>query len=235
LLLNLRSLVFYLGYILLTTWFGITGIILFGWQPYGIRRRYILLWNRLVIFWLKITCGVTYEVEGLKQLPAGPFVVLSNHQSQWETFYLQLIFQPLATIMKRELLNIPGFGWGLRLLKPIAIDRSNPRDAMRQMLGKGKHRIEEGISVLVFPEGTRNIEATKKYARGGAALAVESGAQLVLVAHNAGRYWPPHQFAKHPGTIQVSISEPIDSEGKTARELTQAAQQWIESKVNTMP
>ena len=105
---------------------------------------------------------------------------------------------------------------------------------MRQMLGKGKHRIEEGISVLVFPEGTRNIEATKKYARGGAALAVESGAQLVLVAHNAGRYWPPHQFAKHPGTIQVSISEPIDSEGKTARELTQAAQQWIESKVNTM-
>ena len=164
-LLNLRSLVFYLGYILLTTWFGITGIILFGWQPYGIRRRYILLWNRLVIFWLKITCGVTYEVEGLKQLPAGPFVVLSNHQSQWETFYLQLIFQPLATIMKRELLNIPGFGWGLRLLKPIAIDRSNPRDAMRQMLGKGKHRIEEGISVLVFPEGTRNIEATKKYAK----------------------------------------------------------------------
>lgn len=233
-LLTLRSLIFYLGYILLTTWFGTTGIILFGWQPYSIRRRYILLWNRLAIFWLKLICGVRYRVEGLENIPSEPFVVLSNHQSQWETFYLQLLFQPLATIMKRELLNIPGFGWGLGLLKPIAIDRSNPRDAMRQMLAKGKHRIEEGISVLVFPEGTRSADRPKKYARGGAALAVESEVPLVMVAHNAGRYWPPHQLSKYPGTIELCISAPVETAGKTARELTEAAQQWIEDKVKAM-
>ena len=225
----LRSLLFYLGYIFLTLWFGFSGIILFGWQPYSIRRRYILLWNHLIILWLRITCGVKYAITGLHLVPSGPFVVLSNHQSEWETLFLQLLFQPLSTIMKRELLNIPGFGWGLRLLKPIAIDRSNPREAMRQMLNKGKDRIEEGISVLVFPEGTRSTSGTKKYARGGAALAIESGAQLVLVAHNAGKHWPPHQFVKHPGTIQISISPPIKSEGQTAQELTETAQQWIET------
>ena len=83
--------------------------------------------------------------------------------------------------------------------------------------------------MLVFPEGTRSTSGTKKYARGGAALAIESGAQLVLVAHNAGKHWPPHQFVKHPGTIQISISPPIKSEGQTAQELTETAQQWIET------
>ena len=233
-LLTLRSLIFYLGYILLTAWFGISGIILFGWQPYEIRRRYILLWNRLAIFWLKLVCGIKYQVTGLENITPGSMVVLSNHQSQWETFYLQLLFQPLATIMKRELLNIPGFGWGLRLLKPIAIDRSNPRDAMRQMLEKGKHRIEQGISVLVFPEGTRSSEGSKKYARGGAALAIESHAPLIMVAHNAGTYWPPHQLIKYPGTIEVHISAPLQTEGKTARELTEFAQTWIEDQVQSM-
>jgi len=235
LLLTIRSLFFYIGYIALTIWFGVTGIMLFGWQPYAIRRRYILLWNRLAIFWLKFTCGVRYQVEGLENIPEGPFVVLSNHQSQWETFYLQLLFQPLATIMKRELLNIPGFGWGLRLLKPIAINRGKPRDAMKQMLAKGRHRIEEGISVLVFPEGTRAPNnQIKKYARGGAALAVESNAPLVMVAHNAGSHWPPHQFIKYPGTIQVRIAEIVDRKDKTSRELTELAQCWIQAQLKEM-
>ena len=135
-MLLLRSLIFYAGYALATFWFGITGIVFFGYAPFKIRSRYILLWNRFTIAWLKLTCGVNYEIEGLDNIPNGPFVILANHESAWETMYLQLLFQPMATIMKRELLNIPFFGWGLRLLKPIAIDRGNPKDAIKQMLGK---------------------------------------------------------------------------------------------------
>jgi 1-acyl-sn-glycerol-3-phosphate acyltransferase len=230
-----RACAFYLGYILLTTWFGFTGLIFFSWLPYDIRRNYILVWNRCTIVWLRITCGVQYKVLGEDNIPPGPFVVLSKHNSQWETFYLQLLFQPLSTIMKRELLNIPGFGWGLRLLKPIAIDRGNPRDAMRQMLDQGVARLEEGVSVLVFPEGTRSPDSGKaKYARGGAALGVRAGVPLVPVAHNAGDHWPPHQLIKYPGMVTVSIGEPLETAGGNARELTEKAREWIESEVEAL-
>jgi 1-acyl-sn-glycerol-3-phosphate acyltransferase len=158
--------------------------------------------------------------------------VLSKHNSQWETFYLQLLFQPLATIMKRELLNIPAFGWGLRLLNPIAIDRGNPRDAMRQMLDQGSDRLGEGLSVLVFPEGTRTPEGIEpRYARGGAALAIRAGVPMVPVAHNAGMFWPPHRLWKYPGTIQVSIGPAINAGGSSAKELTEQAREWIEGEV----
>ena len=121
--LSLRALVFYAGYALLTAWFGITGIVVFRWLPFPTRSRYILGWNRMTIAWLRLTCAVDYTIQGLEYIPDGPVVVLSKHNSQWETFYLQLLFQPLATIMKKEILNIPGFGWGIRLLRPIAIDQ----------------------------------------------------------------------------------------------------------------
>jgi 1-acyl-sn-glycerol-3-phosphate acyltransferase len=230
LILSLRALVFYAGYILLTVWFGFSGMIFFSWQPYNIRRTYILLWNRCTIGWLRLICGVRYKVIGMDNIPPGTFVVLSKHNSQWETFYLQLLFQPLTTIMKRELLNIPAFGWGLRLIKPIAIDRGNPRDAMRQMLVLGTARIKEGISVLVFPEGTRSPRTgdKPKYARGGAALGIRAGVPLVPVAHNAGDHWPPHQLIKNPGLITVSIGQPLESSNGNAHELTEQAQGWIE-------
>lgn len=230
-LLSIRALLFYAGYVALTAWFGFTGILFFP-APYPVRRRYILGWNRCTVAWLRISCGVRYEVSGLEHIPEGPAVVLSKHNSQWETFYLQLLFQPLATIMKRELLNIPAFGWGLRLLKPIAIDRGNPRDAMRQMLDQGCDRLGQGLSVLVFPEGTRTpAETEPKYARGGAALAVRAGVPLVPVAHNAGEFWPPHQLIKYPGIIKVSIGPIMHTDNKTARELTEEAKSWIEAEV----
>lgn len=235
-MLALRASAFYVGYILLTVWFGFSGMLFFSWLPYNIRRTYILLWNRCTICWLRLVCGVRYQVRGMENIPTGPFVVLSKHSSQWETFYLQLLFQPLTTIMKRELLNIPAFGWGLRLIKPIAIDRGNPRDAMRQMLDLGTERIAEGISVLVFPEGTRSRQhdAAPRYARGGAALGIKAGVRLVTVAHNAGDHWPPHQLIKYPGLITVSIGQPLDSASGTARELTEQAQVWIEQETKSL-
>ena len=230
--LAIRTCVFYFGYTLLTTWFGITALLFASFLPYKTRRPYILAWNRAVIVWLRWCCGVRHQLIGKENLPDHPFVMLSKHQSQWETFFLLNLCDPLSTILKRELLNIPGFGWGLRLMKPIAIDRSNPRESLKQMMELGIQRLQEGNAVLVFPEGTRIDPGSKgNFARGGANLAIKAGVPIVLAAHNAGRFWPARKFLKYPGTITFVISEPMDTAGKTSREITEMAHNWIENKV----
>ena len=233
--LGCRTVVFYIGYTLLTTWFGITALTIMGYFSYPRRRPYILLWNRGVVRWLQWSCGVKHRLIGRENLPDEPYVILSKHQSQWETYFLLSLCDPLSTILKKELLNIPGFGWGLRLMRPIAIDRGNPRAALRQMMELGKQRLSEGNAVLVFPEGTRtNPGSTTSYARGGANLAIKADVPVVFIAHNTGRFWPARKFLKFPGTIQVEISKPISVEGKTSREITAMAQEWIEGKVTEM-
>lgn len=168
----------------------------------------------------------------MEKIPKGQAcVVLSKHQSPWETFYLQLLFAPLSTILKKELLKIPAFGWGIGLMKPIAIDRANPRQSLNQLMEQGADRLNEGISVLVFPEGTRTDPGeVVKYARGGANLAKKNHVPLVFVAHNAGECWPAHRFMKIPGRITVVISDPVEVEDATALELTNLAKEWIEAR-----
>ena len=131
---------------------------------------------------------------------------------------------------------MPVFGWGLKLTDPIAIDRGNPKKALKDIQQQGVASIESGISVLIFPEGTRiNSGDTGKYARGGANIAISSTAPIVPIAHNAGVFWPADRFIKMPGTITVVIGKPIESIGKTSRELTLEAQNWIEKTVANLP
>ncbi|CAH0993015.1 hypothetical protein SIN8267_03154 [Sinobacterium norvegicum] len=229
--LKLRSIIFYLGSGLSALWFGTTGMIFFGLLPFNIRRQYLLLWNRFVCWWLKITCGIDHQIIGAENISHDVAVVLSKHQSSLETIYLQLMFQPLSTILKRELLRIPGFGWGLSLLKPIAIDRGNPRQALRQVMDTGKERLAEGISVLIFPEGTRTAPgSTAKHAKSGSALAVAAAVPVIPVAHNAGEFWPNNSFVKFPGTVVISVGERIESTGKTAEQLKEEVRLWIDSE-----
>lgn len=232
--LGLRTSVFYLGYSALTVWFSLTGL-LFCWLPYRARITYLGWWNFAVMKWLGFICGVHYRVHGHERLPTGPCVILSKHQSQWETFYLQVMKQPIVTVLKKELLNVPFFGWGLRLLEPIAIDRNNPKQALKQIMELGQQRLAEGRSVMVFPEGTRTPPGqVGNYARSGATLAARAGVPIVPVAHNAGVYWPARKFLKYPGTINVIIGPPIDTAGRDGRELTAAAKQWIEGEMQKM-
>ncbi len=234
LILGTRAALFYLGYWLSIAWFGITGPVLFGLLPYKIRSNYILLWNRFVIFWLKCTCGLKVNIIGAENLPPPPYVVLSKHQSNWETYFLQFYLAPVAIVLKRELLRIPFFGWGLRLTDPIAIDRGSPKQALKQTQEKGKNHISNGISVLIFPEGTRIAPgATSKYARGGANIAVAAEVLTVPIAHNAGEFWPSHRIIKYPGTVTLKIGEPIAA-NQSSREITEQAQQWIEQEVSAM-
>lgn len=230
--LTLRTCVFYIGYTLLTTWFSLTGVIFLAFAPYAWRWRYLSWWNRLTLTWLALICGVRYRVIGADNIPVEPCIFLSKHQSQWETYYLQIIKLPIVPVLKRELLNIPGFGWGLRLLRAIAIDRGSPKQALRQINQQGQERLREGISIYIFPEGTRiPYGQTGKYARGGAGLAIATGAQVVPVAHNAGKFWPARRFLKYPGTITVVIGTPINPEGRDSRDITEQVQTWIEDQL----
>jgi 1-acyl-sn-glycerol-3-phosphate acyltransferase len=144
-----------------------------------------------------------------------------------------LLLRPVSIILKKELLSIPGFGWGLRMLKPIAIDRSNPKQALKQIQKIGLSRLQEDkIPLLIFPEGTRvAVDGTAKYARSGAALAIASECPIIFIAHNAGYFWPSDEFHKTPGTLEVIISEPQNIQGKSSKEITDAAEVWIRANV----
>jgi 1-acyl-sn-glycerol-3-phosphate acyltransferase len=221
----LRSLLFYAGYAVLTLFFGITTPLFVKWLGYRACVYYINLWNRSVIVWLRIACGVRYRVEGLENIPARPYVVVAKHQSEWETFFLQLPFTPVCTILKQELLKIPLFGWGLATVKPIAIDRSAQREALKYIIEAGRSRLAEGICVLIFPEGTRTaVGKVGRYARSGADLALKAGVPLLPVAHNAGECWPSKQFIKYPGLVTVVIGAPLQAEGTDSKTLMTRAE-----------
>jgi 1-acyl-sn-glycerol-3-phosphate acyltransferase len=238
LMLHLRSSIFVLGYLAATGVYGT--LALFLWiLPSRWRHRIIISWTTVVVYWLRLTCGVRFQLHGRENIQLDkdkrPFVVLSKHQSTWETLYLQNLFYPASTILKKELLRIPFFGWGLRALNPIGIDRSNPRDALRQVKAQGIARLSAGFNVLLFPEGTR-IKAGErgKYARSGADIACDAGVAVVPVAVNAGYCWPPGSFLKYPGTIQVVVGSAIETHGRSSREIMQEAETWIEDQMASM-
>ncbi len=224
-----RNIVFSVGYALLTLVSSVMVMTLFWLLPAGKRFHVYALWCRLVLAWLRVTCGVRYELIGGDNIPEEPAVILSNHQSTWETFFLYQLFSPVVPILKQELLNIPFWGWALRLQKPIAIDRSRPRQASQSIARQGTERLRNGMSVVVFPEGTRAAPGrVGRFARSGAQLAVDSQAPVVPVLHNAGFCWPSGGGLKRPGTIRVLIGEPIDTRGKDSRTVAREYEQWVD-------
>jgi len=226
--LALRSTLFYAGYGPIVALFSLLSCTLGLLLPLRQRQTLATTGNWLIHHWLRIACGIRVRVIGWQHVPAAPFVVLCNHQSPWETFYLQRRLRPVSTILKKELLKIPFFGWGLASVKPIAIDRDNPRAAIRAVMEQGQQRLAEGLNVIVYPEGTRQpYGSVGNYARSGAALAAAAGVAILPVAHNAGRHWPPRKFLKFPGEITVIFGDPLATEGMDSKQLTLAAQHWI--------
>jgi len=196
------------------------------------RYRIIRQWARFIVRLLRWVCGLDFRVEGREHLPDRPAVILSKHQSAWETIAFQEIFPPQVWVLKRELLWLPFFGWGLALTRPIAIDRGASRRALDAIVKQGIDRLNAGRWVVVFPEGTRMAPGERgAYGPGGALLASRSGAPVVPVAHNAGEYWPRRGWIKHPGTIRVVIGPAIESEGKSAKQINREAEAWIEAKM----
>jgi 1-acyl-sn-glycerol-3-phosphate acyltransferase len=233
-MLFLRSLVFFLLKTALTIPFGVLILFLFFLPPLP-RYRAITLWGRMVIWLARLTVGIRHRVEGLENLPDEPCVVLSKHQSAWETIAFQQIFPPLSFVLKKNLLHIPFFGWGLALFSPIAIDRAAGREAMKQIEAQGRERLKTGFWVLVFPEGTRVAPGEKgKYQVGGPWLAAKAGVPVLPVAHNAGRCWPKNAFVKRPGLITVVIGPPIRTAGRKPTQVLAETEAWIEDAMSRL-
>ena len=226
----LRSSLFALALILITPPYALLALATIP-LPRMLRYRIISGWSRLVVILARRILGIGWRIEGSENLPDRPAVILAKHQSAWETMAFQVIFPPQVHVLKRELLWIPFFGWGLALMSPISIDRSRGMAALRQIARKGKERLEQGFWVVVFPEGTRVAPGGKrKYQLGGAWLAAHAGAPVVPVAHNAGRVWPRNSFLKYPGRVTVRIGHPIETGGRAPQEVTAQAEAWIESQ-----
>jgi 1-acyl-sn-glycerol-3-phosphate acyltransferase len=229
---RLLSLLFFVLYNLIGILHSLLSLAVAPFQSFEQRYWFVNLWSRATMWLLRWLNDVRIEVEGLDLIPRDrPVVVMCNHQSQWETFYLQLLISPQATILKRELLWVPFFGWGLALLRPIAIDRSKASQALKTLLRVGQERLREGISVVIYPEGTRQAPGTiGPFNPGGAMLAARAGVEVLPMSHNSGDCWPSRSLMRIPGVIRLRIGAPIPVEGKSAKQIVAEAETWIRTQ-----
>lgn len=230
----LRSCLFALGLIITIPPYALFSFLTF---PFSALTRYRIIgsWTHIALWLVRHVLGIRYRILGAENVPATPSVILSKHQSAWETLAFQKIFPPLCFVLKRELLRVPFFGWGLAQMPVVPIDRAAGKDALAQVVEHGRARLKEGFWVVVFPEGTRVAPgATRRYKLGGAWLATHTGTQIVPVAHNAGEFWPRNAFLKRSGEVTVSIGPPIETAGRDAVEVNAEAEAWIESEMRRL-
>ena len=202
---------------------------------FTIRYRFINFYSVLNLWVLKNLCNIDYRVEGKENIPDEACIIFSKHQSALETMMVQRIFPPLTFVVKQELLWLPFFGWGLRALDPIAINRKSGRKAISQIVEQGIDRLKQGIWIVIFPEGTRSKPGTKlPYKKGGAILASKSGHKVIPVAHTAGEYWPKGFFSRQTGTIVMSIGPAIETKGRKTEDIMREAECWIEAKMKEL-
>ncbi len=196
--------------------------------PYSLAKW----WTRLAIFGLRWICNIKHEIRGVENIPATPTIVMAKHQSGWETVFFVTYFPEHSWVVKQELLNVPFFGWGLAMLKPVAIDRSAGKDALIQVEEQGAERLKAGLWMMIWPEGHRSPPGKKgRYKIGGAWLSAKSGFPVLPVAHDAGTCWPRHWFFKYPGTIKMSIGPLIQPNGRAAGEILNDVETWVENEM----
>ncbi|MEN2506813.1 lysophospholipid acyltransferase family protein [Stutzerimonas stutzeri] len=238
-LLPVRIALFYLLLAFTAFAWCLVSLVCAPFMSFRTRYRFVVqTWCRSAVWLAKTIVGLRYEVSGQENIPDRPCVILAKHQSTWETFFLSAYFEPLSQVLKRELLRVPFFGWAIMLLKPIAIDRDNPKAALRQVAKQGQERLGQGAWVLIFPEGTRMpVGQPGKFSRSGAALAVNADLPVLPIAHNAGMFWPKSGWGKRPGTIRVVIGPAMRAESEGPRavaELNQRAEDWVNLQVSEL-
>ena len=223
----LFSLYFYISVIVFTLFFVFLSLFI---EP---RKRYVLTswYISTLLMVLKFICRIDWEVKG-DILGKKPVVIASNHQGLWESFYLQTLMNPLTTIIKKELIYVPFFGWALNLLNPIKINRSKKIESAKKVIMLGSEKLSNGFSILLFPEGTRKIPGKRvgKFARSAADLAIKNNVDLIPIYHDSGLYWKNRKFIKFPGTVKVIIGDPI--KGKDSSEMTTNLVDWMNKKTS---
>ncbi|ANO53382.1 lysophospholipid acyltransferase family protein [Woeseia oceani] len=227
----IRSLIFQVWFFATAVFFAALVVLC---APFSYATRFSIArgWGHAMLWGGRFFCGLDYVIEGKENIPSNASVIMIKHSTVFETYAQLITFPPQTWVLKRELQWIPIFGWGLALMKPIAINRSAGRRAVTQVIELGKKRLASGIWVSIFPEGTRVAAGEKKkFGVSGAALAVEAGCLIVPVAHNAGEFWPRRGLTKKPGLIRFCIGPAIDPAGLTPKEANELVREWIENKM----
>jgi 1-acyl-sn-glycerol-3-phosphate acyltransferase len=233
----LRSLIYFLLMALSAALFGLA-ISLLGWAlPVAFSDRVATAWGKTNLWLMRLVCGLKVQIQGGRNLPSGSAIVMSKHQSTWETIALRGLLAPHQSwVLKKELTNIPIFGWALRFARAIAIDRKAGRRAIVQVVEEGSRHLADGRLVVIFPEGTRTAPGERrKYGLGGAMLAERAAYPVVPIAHNAGVFWARRGVKKYPGTIQVRVGEPIPTHGRKAADIMREVEEWIEQQMEQLP
>lgn len=226
----LRSSAFYLGLALSTIPYLFVALLVLV-LPAKSRSRIIAGWAIFVTWWLKITCRLEHKLINPQNILQEPCVFASNHSSTWETIVTQTFLPTLAWVLKKELLRIPFFGWGLWATKPIAIDRQDGASAMEQVLAQGVEKFSEGRHVLIFPEGTRTQYGTTGFYKLGAAKLARAGDVVIVpIAHDAGKYWSTDSWLIKPGIIQCVVGSAITVGEKSDKDVMQEIKDWIVSQ-----
>lgn len=236
-LLLLRSLIYQLFFIGSTLVFSLA-ILLIGWMVSDtLVARLARSWARVNLTALRLICRLDYRVQGIEHLPQEPVIVLCKHQSAWEIIALRAMLPfEQSWVLKQELMRLPFFGWAMKRLHPIPIDRAAGRRAAAQLIREGERLLNDGRWIVIFPEGTRVAPGARQpYAIGGAMLAERSGRPVVPVAHNAGYFWGRRRFVKYPGTIDVVIGPLLETQGRKAGEINAAVEEWIETTLDALP
>ena len=231
-MLLLRSLLYFVGSIISLILISFSGLLLI-FASYSTRQKYLSQWAIFCMWWLKITLNIKTNVIGRENIINSSCIIISNHQSTWETLAFQTIFPAHTWVLKRELLWLPIFGWSLALLKPIIINRGEKLNAIKKVIKQGADRLEKGISIVIYPEGTRQpYKKLGVYQNGGSAIAKKTGYSIVPVYHNAGKIWPKGSFIKKPGVITVVIGEAISQSNLKPSEVTENIRQWTLEQEN---
>ena len=200
-----------------------------------------MMWLRMAVWGARVICGVRCRVHGIERLPrkdqaTSAVVLAAKHQSTWETFaFPTLMPHPLAYVFKRELLYIPFFGWAMGRLDMIHIDRSKRAEAWNKVAEQGRRLFDEGVWVIMFPEGTRIPRGQRgTYKSGASRLAISAGVPIVPIAASSAKCWPRKSFLLRPGVIDVSIGAPIPSVGRQPDELMREVETWIEAEMRRL-
>lgn len=224
----LRAAAFNIGF------YGMTTLVVLLCVPLLLAPRRTLaglgkIWVRFMLVWLRLTCGVGYELRHWDRLPAdGRCIVAAKHQSAWETLALWLLLDNPAVVLKVELTRIPIWGRCAVRIGQVPVDRKGGAKTMRAMLALCHERLDEGRPIVIFPQGTRVAPGVKApYQPGVAGLYRELGVPVYPIALNSGLFWGRNRFAKQPGTIIVEVLEPIPP-GLDRRGLLRALEDKIE-------
>lgn len=196
-------------------------------------------WLRLAVSGGTFILGIQNRVSGMENLPTGETsaaVLLLKHQSTWETFSMPTLMpHPLAYVFKKELLQVPFFGWAMGRMDMIHIDRSQRAQAFNKVVEQGRRLMSQGVWVIMFPEGTRIPRGQQGvYKSGGTRLAIETGAPVIPVAVTSAKCWPRKAFIKKPGIVDISIGKPISSVGRKPDELMREVEAWIEAEMRRL-